>query len=267
MAKSSYEYAAAVLIRPESKVRAKAREAIISVFDDSGATYGYRRIVAQTGIGEWTVRSVMAEEHLVVRITKKKRRYSSYIGEITRAPQNLLRDKSGKHHFTSDAPNKLCITDITEFRIPSAKIYLSPIIDCFDDMPISWSISTSPSADMANASLLEACNQLKDGEHPIQHSDRGGHYRWPGWIYICEKHGLIRSMSGLGCSPNNSRAEGFFGRLKLEFFYSRDWKGISLEENSQMLDAYLRWYRDIRLKSDLGYKSPMQYRKDLGLVA
>jgi len=33
-----------------------------------------------------------------------------------------------------------------------------------------------------------------------------------------------------------------------------------------MLDAYLRWYRDVRLKSDLGYKSPMQYRRDLGLI-
>lgn len=34
-----------------------------------------------------------------------------------------------------------------------------------------------------------------------------------------------------------------------------------------MLDAYLRWYRDVRLKSGLCYKSPMQYRRDLGLIA
>ncbi len=34
-----------------------------------------------------------------------------------------------------------------------------------------------------------------------------------------------------------------------------------------MLDAYLRWYRDVRIKSDLDYRSPMQYRRDLGLVA
>ena len=69
----------------------------------------------------------------------------------------------------------------------------------------------------------------------------------------------------LACPP--ARAEGFFGRLKMEFFYGRDWSGITLDEFADMLDAYLKWYRDARLKSDLGYKSPMQYRRDLGLIA
>ena len=73
-------------------------------------------------------------------------------------------------------------------------------------------------------------------------------------------------MSRKGCSPDNARAEGFFGRLKIEFFYGRDWSGVALDEFADMLDAYLRWYRDVRLKSDLGYKSPMQYRRDLGLI-
>ena len=34
-----------------------------------------------------------------------------------------------------------------------------------------------------------------------------------------------------------------------------------------MLDAYLRWYRDARIKSCLDYRSPMQYRRGLGLLA
>ena len=33
-----------------------------------------------------------------------------------------------------------------------------------------------------------------------------------------------------------------------------------------MLDAYLRWHRDVRVKSDLGYRSPAQYRRDLGMA-
>ena len=99
------------------------------------------------------------------------------------------------------------------------------------------------------------------------HSDRGGHYRWPGWIRICEENVLVRSMSGKGCSPGNSRCEGFFRRLKVEFFYRRDWNGVAIEEFMEMLDAYLMWYRDVRIKSDLDYRSPMQYRRDLGLAA
>lgn len=134
-------------------------------------------------------------------------------------------------------------------------------------MPPSWPISTSPDTEMANSSPLGACEWLDEGDHPAVHSDRGGHYRWPGWIKICEENGLVRSMSRKGCSPDNARCEGFFGRLKVVFLYGRDWDGVTIEEFITMLDAYLRWYRDIRIKSDLDYKSPMQYRRDLGLVA
>ena len=65
------------------------------------------------------------------------------------------------------------------------------------------------------------------GDAPVIHSDRGCHYRWPEWIRICKGHGLIRSMSAKGCSPDNAAAEGFFGRLKQEFFHKRSFAGVA----------------------------------------
>ena len=38
----------------------------------------------------------------------------------------------------------------------------------------------------------------------VAHTDRGCHYRWPGWMAICERHGLARSMSRKGRSPDNA---------------------------------------------------------------
>lgn len=275
MAKSSYEYVRNAQAKGETEEHVRARKAVIDAFEASGGTYGYRRIYAQINadtrldkaVGEWTVRAIMAKEGLIARTAKKKRRYNSYQGEISEAPANLLRDERGKHHFRAKKPNELWITDVTEFRIPAGKVYLSPIVDCFDGMPLSWSISTSPDAAMANSSLKDACRWLDKKDHPTIHSDRGCHYRWPGWIKICEENGLIRSMSRKGCSPDNARCEGFFGRLKIEFFYGRNWKDISIEEFMGMLDGYLRWYKDARIKSDLDYKSPVQYRRELGLAA
>ena len=217
-------------------------------------------------MGEWTVRSIMAEEGLRGRAVRRRRRYSSYAGEVSEAPPNLLRAGDGSHDFRAGAPNAKWVTDVTEFKIPAGKVYLSPVVDCFDGMPLGWSISRSPDAEMANSSLERACEWLRDGDAPVVHSDRGGHYRWPGWIAICGERGLVRSMSRKGCSPDNARAEGFFGRLKTEFFIGRDWEGTGLDEFAASLDDYLRWYRDERLKSDLGYRSPMQYRRDLGLL-
>ena len=273
MAKSSYEYAAKAAGRGESADEARVRIAVARAFEDSGGAYGYRRILSEVNdaegahVGEWTVRKVMREQNLVARRPRKKRRYSSYMGEISEAPANTCLDGRGRHHFRAEAPNELWVTDITEFRIPSGRCYLSPVIDCFDGMPIGWSIGTSPSADLADSSLREACAQLREGDRPRVHTDRGGHYRWPGWVSICAEHGLVRSMSRKGRSPDNARAEGFFGRLKVEFFQGRSWDGVAMDEFMEMLDRYMAWYRDVRRKSDLGYMSPARYRASIGLAA
>lgn len=275
MAKSGYEYARSAQVKGEAEGHAAARKAVIEAFGAGGGTYGYGRVYAQASadagdgaaIGEWTVRDIMRDEGLVACAARKKRRYSSYGGEISEAPENLLRDERGRHRFHADKPNELWITDVTEFRIPAGKACLPPIVDCSGGMPLSWSISTSPDAEMANSSLLGACKRLGEGDHPKIRSDRGCHYRWPGWIRICDENGLVRSMSRKGCSPDNARCEGFFGRLKIEFFHGCDWAGVTLEEFMDMLDAYLRWYRDVRIKGDLDYRSPMQCRRDLGLPA
>ena len=127
-----------------------------------------------------------------------------------------------QHSVTTPKPKKIPDenrnTNLTKnkFRIPAGKVYLSPVVDCYDGMPVAWTIGTSPNAELANRMLCDACSTLGDGEHPIIHSDRGCHYRWPGWIRICGEHKLTRSMSAKGCSPDNAAAEGFFGRLKQE---------------------------------------------------
>lgn len=164
----------------------------------------------------------MSEENLVVsKITHQK--YSSYQGEISPEADNII-----ERDFHADKPNKKWLTDITEFHIPAGKVYLSPIIDCSDGLPVSWTIGTAPNAELVNSMLDEAILSLKDGEHPIIHSDRGAYYRWPGWIERMERAGLTRSMSKKGCSPDNSACEGFFGRLKNEMFYGHSWKNITL---------------------------------------
>lgn len=89
-------------------------------------------------------------------------------------------------------------------------MYLSPIIDCFDGMVISWSIGTQPDAGLVNTMLDAAIETVTDGEGgTIVHSDRGAHYRWPGWLTRISDAKLLRSMSRKGCSQDNAACEGF----------------------------------------------------------
>jgi len=231
------------------------------------ASYGYRRIwgalrAAGTRVSEKVVRRIMAEEGLKVCYEPRMRRWSSYGGETPGAPENLV-----KRDFHSGLPNFLWLTDITEFSLNGFKGYLSPVIDCFDGKVVSWNISQRPDAALVNGMLDDAISTLATGEHPVVHSDRGAHYRWPGWLERCEAAGLIRSMSAKGCCPDNSACEGFFGRLKNEFFYHRQWDGVTFDQFKEALDCFIRWYNESRIKQSLGWMSPVEFRRSLGLVA
>jgi transposase InsO family protein len=78
---------------------------------------------------------------------------------------------------------------------------------------------------------------------------------------------LIRSMSRKGCSPDNAACEGFFGRLKTELFYPRNWQDITIDQFIQIVDSYIRWYNEKRIKISLGSLSPLEYRDSLGITA
>ena len=169
-----------------------------------------------------------------------------------------------RRDFRSALPNFLWLTDITEFRLPSGrKVYLSAIRDCFDSSVVAWRAGERPDAALANSTLEDACALLAPGERPVIHSDRGGHYRWPGWISICEGHGLARSMSAKGCSPDNAAMEGFFGLLKREFWHGRDWSGWTPARFIEELGGWIGRYNTERRSDALGGRTPAEFRAAL----
>jgi acyl-coenzyme A synthetase/AMP-(fatty) acid ligase len=52
------------------------------------------------------------------------------------------------------------------------------------------------------------------------------------------------------------RHEGFFGRLKTELFYPRDWRATTVDQFIEVLDSYIRWYNATRIKVSLTSLSP-----------
>lgn len=140
ISKSSYYYQEKVLIQPD-KYRS-LRMHIKELFTKNKNRYGYRRIHAllkREGIvvSEKIIRRIMQEENLVVKV-KKTAKYNSYAGEITPAVPNEI-----KRDFSAEKPNSKWLTDITEFAIPAGKVYLSPIVDCFDGLLVAWKIGLS----------------------------------------------------------------------------------------------------------------------------
>ncbi|WP_269758757.1 IS3 family transposase [Variovorax sp. E3] len=209
------------------------------IFERNHRCYGYRRMRASLSsqcvhICEKVVLRLMKHERLVAA-TPKRRRYGSYLGEISPAPENLF-----NRDFTAGAPtrNGSPMSRSSTFRQARC---LSPLIDCFDGKVVGWTIGMRPNAQLVNT-MLDAAIETIDisSNRPVVHSDRGGHYRWPGWLARITDAELTRSMSCQGLSPDNAACQGFFGRLKTKCFYPGNWQSTTVEQFTQAWDSAAR---------------------------
>lgn len=181
---------------------AEVRQVMTDIFERNYRCYGYRRMHAclseqSVNISEKVVRRLMKQQCLVAA-TSKRRRYGSYMGEISPAPDNLL-----NRDFSAGAPNEKWLTDITEFQIPAGKVYLSPMIDCFDGMVVSWSVGTRPNAELVNTMLDTAIDKVLPAESGlwcirIVVATIGGQAGCPGsltrsWFVRCRARGARRT--------------------------------------------------------------------------
>lgn len=285
ISKSTYCYQLAAI--RTGKPSAEAREAAVlervwHAFEHSKRRYGYRRVRASILAGadglepmrvsETEVRRAMRNGNMVAKRTRKTDHWSSYGGEVDNRPANIPLTESGVHDFSAPAPGLLFVTDVTEFKTGGKKVYLSPIIDCFDGMPTSWESSLRPDSVLCDTSLARALEALTEYSCPTVHTDGAMVYRSNSWKELCRRYGVRRSMSRKGCCPDNARAEGFFGALKEEFYNGRDWSGCPPKRFMEELDAYIVWYRDERLKAfdedgRVVYDTISGRRKRLGYVA
>ena len=149
-------------------------------------------------------------------------------------------------------------------------MYLSPAVDLFDGDVAALSVGTSPSKALV-AEMLAGAVAAAGGGFTL-HSDRGWHYRTPDWSAPAGRPGWRGRCRARGTRRTTPACEGFFGRLKVEFFHGRDWRGVSAERFAAELAEWIRWYREGRLKAfDEGgrkvYDTIAGRRRRLGLAA
>ena len=168
------------------------------------------------------------------------------------APNLIQRD------FNTDAPNQKWTTDITEFALFGTKLYLSSILDMYNGEIISYSISERPVLGQVMDMLDKAFEKIPDNTDLIFHSDQGWQYQHKQYQQRLKEKGIRQSMSRKGNCLDNSVMENFFGLLKSELLYLREF--CSIEEFKVELEKYIDYYNNKRIKSKLKGLSPVQYR-------
>ena len=258
LARSTYYYHLKQLDQTDKNQTIKAE--IQAIFTEHKGNYGYRRITLALRnrgfvVNHKKVQRLMKALGLSARI-RRKRKYSSYQGEIGKKAENLIR-----RQFEASKPMEKCYTDVTEFAIPasSQKLYLSPVLDGFNSEIISYNLSTSPNLAQVKMMLEQAFTE-KYYENTILHSDQGWQYQHDFYHHFLEDKGIQQSMSRKGNSPDNGMMESFFGILKSEMFYGYEKTFKSIEHLEQAIVDYINYYNNKRIKVKLKGLSPVQYR-------
>lgn len=159
--RSTFYYHLKALRSPGKYDEVKCR--IKEIYDENQGRYGYRRIALALrreggALNHKVVQRLMNVLRLKAAIRVK--RYSSWRGEHGRAADNIL-----QRNFKASRPNEKWVTDVTEFAVNGRKLYLSPIIDLFNNEVISYSISERPTMPMIDEMLIKAFARM-DPESP-----------------------------------------------------------------------------------------------------
>lgn len=238
------------------------KDEITAIYHEHQGRYGYRRITLEMRnrgyvINHKTVQRLMKQLKLKCQVRIKK--YRSYKGEIGKVAPNLI-----NRDFHAIAPNQKWTTDITEFSLFGKKLYLSPV-DMYNSEIISYSISDKPYLGQVIDMLDKAFAKIPDGTGLIFHSDQGWQYQHKQYQRRLKEKGIVQSMSRKGNCLDNAIMENFFGLLKSELLYLREFKDIN--EFRDELEKYIYYYNNHRIKGKLKGLSPVQYRVQTQIVA
>ena len=155
--KSVYYYHHKALNVPCADAPLKSQ--IQNIYHQHKGRYGYRRITLTLRLSGVTVnhkrvQRLMSELGLKSKVRLK--RYKSYKGEVGKIAPDLVQRK-----FTAQKPNQKWVTDVTEFKVGEQKVYLSPILDLFNQEVVSYEVRKSVKLSLVTDMLMSATAQLR----------------------------------------------------------------------------------------------------------
>jgi transposase InsO family protein len=254
MARSSFYYYANKCGIADKYLEIKA--AIQTLYHKHKGRFGYRRItlsLRRNGqvINHKTVLRLMQVLRLKSIIRLKK--YKSYRGEQGKLVPNVL-----NRVFKAEQPDQKWATDVTEFNVSGKKLYLSPVIDLYNQEIVSYELSESPSFKSVMTMLDKALKKISNPTSLLLHSDQGWQYQMKQYQYALQKKGITQSMSRKGNCLDNAVIENFFGIIKSELFYLKKYNTV--DELKKEIREYISYYNNDRIKLNLNGMSPIQYR-------
>jgi transposase InsO family protein len=246
--------------RPESRRSVHNRtllSAIRVIHRESRETYGspsiWDALIKQGhGVGKHRIARLMRAEGIRAKTVKKWRATTQSSHRMPVAANVLDRQ------FSITRPNRGWAGDITYVWTTEGWLYLAVVLDLYSRAVIGWALEARLTGDLARQALTMAIRHRAPTSGLLHHSDRGSQYAATAYQQLLTTHGMTGSMSRRGNCWDNACVESFFGTLKRELIYHRQYR--TREEATQDIFEYIEvFYNRLRRHSTLGYYSPAEF--------
>lgn len=246
--------------RPTSR-RAQANEQLVvqirQVFQASRHTYGSPRIHAVL-----RRKGTQCGRHRVMRLMRlygmaARRTHRGWPRTTQRDPQALPAPNLLGQDFSSPAPDRKWVTDITYIDTAEGWLYLAAVMDLYSRRVVGWAMADHTRTSLVQAALEMALLRREPAAGLLHHSDQGSQYTSEAYQQLLRARGCEVSMSRVGNCFDNAPMESFFHSLKEECAPQQF--ATKAQARSQIFEYIEAWYNRRRLHSALDYHSPAEF--------
>jgi transposase InsO family protein len=246
-------------ISPRGAETEKLNDEINRIYKKNKCRYGSPRVTVQLRnegwrVGKNRVARLMKNERLVGLHAKKKRITTTDSKHNGRIAPNLVKG------LEVTAPNQVWVADITYIQTEQGWSYLAAVLDLYSRKIVGWQMATNMESSLVVSGLVKAIEDRCPPKGLIVHTDRGSQYVSDDYLEQIEKHDLEASMSAKGNCYDNATMESFFGTLKTEEIWEREYK-THQEARASVFEYIETYYNRDRIHTSLGNQTPETFER------
>lgn len=244
---------------PSKRVRQEARleTEILAAHQRTRESFGPERLqrdLERHGVcvGIHRIKRLRRKLGLRCRQKRKFKATTNSKHDLPVAPNLLQQD------FAVAAPDQAWCGDITYIATDEGWLYLAGLKDLYSGEIVGYAMSERMTKDLVMQALFRAVSNRRPKPGLIQHTDRGSQYCSSAYQKIVRQFGMRPSMSRRGNCYDNAPIESFWGALKSELIYLRQF--ATREQARLAISEYIEmFYNRQRTQARLDYLSPAAF--------
>lgn len=150
------------------------------------------------------------------------------------------------------------MSDITYISTDEGWLYLAGIKDLCSGELVGYAMNERMTQSLVAQTLFRAVANKRPAKGLVLHSDRGSQYCSHDYQKLLNQFGMTVSMSRKGDCWDNAPMESFWGTLKNELVYHKQFatRQQAIQEITEYIEVF---YNRQRKQARLGYLSPAKF--------